>query len=191
MTTNIFAAVKEAVPLITAAEFYGLEVHHGFARCPFHPDRTPSLKLDSRYHCFGCGADGDLIDLIAAKLGLPPLEAAKNIAADFGVRYDIHSTPKPSAALQGRKRTADVYREAEERTYWVLCRYYHLLRSWQREYAPAPGDREWHPLFAEALRKTDYITFLLDTLIQGDQEEKVALVRDCREQIATLERRFA
>ena len=36
------------------------------ACCPFHNDKTPSMKLDRRYHCFGCGADGDVIDFTAA-----------------------------------------------------------------------------------------------------------------------------
>ena len=36
------------------------------ACCPFHNDKTPSMKLDQRYHCFGCGADGDVIDFAAA-----------------------------------------------------------------------------------------------------------------------------
>ena len=31
----------------------------------FHNDKTPSMKLDKRFHCFGCGADGDVIDFVA------------------------------------------------------------------------------------------------------------------------------
>ncbi|NKQ39519.1 MAG: hypothetical protein HF967_08675 [Methanosarcinales archaeon] len=38
----------------------------GKALCPFHNDSTPSLyiyKEDNRFHCFSCGANGDVIDL--------------------------------------------------------------------------------------------------------------------------------
>jgi hypothetical protein len=35
---------------------------NGMAVCPFHPDKNPSTKLDKRYHCFACQADGDVID---------------------------------------------------------------------------------------------------------------------------------
>ena len=45
------------------------------ACCPFHHDKTPSMKLDRRYHCFGCGADGDEIDFAAALYGLGKKEA--------------------------------------------------------------------------------------------------------------------
>lgn len=186
---NVFEAVKAAVPLAVAARFYGLEVRHGFARCPFHDDSTPSLKLDTRYHCFGCGADGgDATDLVAALFHLSPLEAAKKVAADFGVGYDAHSPPRPPAAVQKRKTAA---RAAEERTYRVLCRYYHRLLDWREAYAPAPKDREWHPLFVEALREIDRTAFLLDALTYGDEAEKAAIVSGCRDRIAALERRLA
>ena len=36
--------------------------------CPFHPDKSPSFKVDprrGRFHCFGCGAHGDALDFMA------------------------------------------------------------------------------------------------------------------------------
>ena len=43
---NLFEAVKDAVPTIAAAEHYGIEVkRNGMACCPFHDDRTPSMKV--------------------------------------------------------------------------------------------------------------------------------------------------
>ena len=33
------------------------------ACCPFHDDKHPSMKVDRRFHCFGCQTDGDVIDL--------------------------------------------------------------------------------------------------------------------------------
>ena len=55
---NVFEAVKQSVTTRQAAEHYGIRVgRNGMACCPFHNDKTPSMKLDRRYHCFGCGAD--------------------------------------------------------------------------------------------------------------------------------------
>ena len=57
---NVFEAVKQSVTTRQAAEHYGIHVgRNGMACCPFHHDKTPSMKLDRRYHCFGCGADGN------------------------------------------------------------------------------------------------------------------------------------
>ena len=36
------------------------------------------MKVDTRFHCFGCGADGDVIDFTARLYGLSPKEAAEN-----------------------------------------------------------------------------------------------------------------
>ena len=63
---NLFGAVKDSVTTRQAAESNGLQVKHGgMCRCPFHNDKTPSMKVDKRFHCFGCQADGDVIDFTA------------------------------------------------------------------------------------------------------------------------------
>ena len=68
---KLFEAVKEAVTARSAAEYYGIKVgRNGMAVCPFHPDKNPSMKLDKRYHCFACQADGDVIDFVAKYFNL-------------------------------------------------------------------------------------------------------------------------
>ena len=58
---NVFEAVKQSVTTRQAASFYGIRVgRNGMVCCPFHNDRTPSMKVDSRFYCFGCGASGDV-----------------------------------------------------------------------------------------------------------------------------------
>ena len=86
---NIFEAVKANVTAKQAAESYGIKVgRNGMAVCPFHPDHHPSMKVDRRFHCFGCQADGDVIDFTARLCGLSNYEAAKKLAEDFSVDYD-------------------------------------------------------------------------------------------------------
>ena len=86
---NVFEAVKQSVTIRQAAEHYGIHVgRNGMVCCPFHHDKTPSMKLDRRYHCFGCGADGDVIDFAAALYGLGKKEAAVQLAQDFGLSYE-------------------------------------------------------------------------------------------------------
>ncbi len=55
---NLFETVKAAVTPRMAAERYGLPIQQGgMVCCPFHADRTPSMKLNEDYfYCFGCGA---------------------------------------------------------------------------------------------------------------------------------------
>ena len=91
---NVFEAVKQSVTTRQAAEHYGIHIgRNGMACCPFHHDKTPSMKLDRRYHCFGCGADGDVIDFAAALYGLGKKEAAVQLAQDFGLSYEDWKPP--------------------------------------------------------------------------------------------------
>ena len=75
---NVFEAVKEnGITARQAAEHCGIRINrNGMAVCPFHKDRKPSMKIDSRYYCFGCGEKGDAIDLVAMFYGLGKKDAA-------------------------------------------------------------------------------------------------------------------
>src|SRR5690242_17700233 len=55
-------------------------------RCPFHPDKNPSLSLvpgGQRHHCFGCRADGDVIDFVRrSNPGMTFSEAVRSLAGE-------------------------------------------------------------------------------------------------------------
>ena len=84
-----------------------------------------------------------------------------------------------------------MYRELEKRCFRVLSDYFHLLRYWERAYAPKPEDETWHPLFVEALQKKDHIEYLLDVLLYDSIEERAALIRDYEKEVMKLERRLS
>lgn len=78
---HLFETVKQSVTTRQAAERYGLNVNrNGMAVCPFHRDRHPSMKVDRRYYCFGCGATGDVIDFVSRLHGISAKEAALMLA---------------------------------------------------------------------------------------------------------------
>ncbi|NBI66296.1 DNA primase [Pseudoflavonifractor sp. 60] len=191
---NLFEAVKDAVPTRTAAEHYGIEVkRNGMACCPFHDDRTPSMKVDKRFHCFGCQEDGDVIDFVGKLFDLSPKRAAEKLAEDFGVRYEGLQTwqPQRRPSVISKLAAAQEYRKKENRCYRVLCEYLHLLRDWKEQYAPQPEDEDWHPLFCEALQKMDYVEYLLDELISGTLEERTAIVKEKEKDLDGLEKKIA
>ena len=140
---NVFEVVKENVTARQAAEAYGLKVGRtGMACCPFHSDKSPSMKLDERYYCFGCGATGDAVDLTAKLFGIGLREAAVKLAEDFGLNYD--SRQKPSVRPRIREPTPEQkYQKGENHCYKVLTDYFHLLREWEKKYAPKQPDEEW------------------------------------------------
>lgn len=77
---NLFETVKTAVNAREAAQLYGVAVNRcGMALCPFHNDHHPSLLVaDDHYHCFACGAHGDVIDLAANLFGLSLMMQPEN-----------------------------------------------------------------------------------------------------------------
>ena len=175
---NLFETVKASVSVPDAAKMYGLQPnHHGMVRCPFHDDRHPSLKLNEDYfYCFGCGAAGDVIDLTARLFALSPYEAAKKLAADFGIDPD----KPPSAAALARLKHPMIraFREDERYCQRVLCDYLHLLEDWKVRYAPKSMDDDYDDRFVEACQMLDYVEYLADILTVGDLELRTATVKD-------------
>lgn len=59
------------------------------AVCPFHPDRTPSLSISQKkqvYHCFGCGASGNVFTFLMEYEKISFYEAVKKLAERNGIR---------------------------------------------------------------------------------------------------------
>ena len=172
---TIYETIKAAISVKQAAEHYGLKVsHNGMACCPFHNDRHPSLKLNEDYFfCFGCGAKGDVIDLVARLFDLSSYEAAQKLAADFG----LDPKPPTAAAMVKPKRPyIRQLREDEMLCFRVLTDYLHLLEDWKVRYVPKTPEDALDDRFVEACQMHCYIEYMADVLTVGDLEERVALV---------------
>ena len=102
---ELWEAVKWAVKPDGAVLF--------FAQCPYDLSLihiSPSMKLDRRYHCFGCGADGDVIDFVAALYGLGKKEAAVQLANDFGLSYEDWKPPGKVKKPKPRQKSPEIGR---------------------------------------------------------------------------------
>ena len=189
MTENVFEAVKQSVSTRDAAAFYGIEVkRNGMACCPFHDDKNPSMKVDQRFHCFGCGEDGDVIDFTAKLFDLSPKEAAEKLAQDFGLIYDSQAPPRRRYVRQ--KTEAQKFREDRQRCYRVLSDYYYLLKKWEADNSPRTPEEEPHPRFVEAIQKKTYVEYLLDLFLYESEEEQKAWIAEHTAEITHLERRL-
>lgn len=191
---NVFEAVKQSVTTRQAASFYGIRVgRNGMACCPFHQDRTPNMKVDSRFYCFGCGASGDVIDFTASLHGLGKRDAAVRLAEDFSIPCEDKSPPdsKRSKPPPRRKSEEQRFRETKQYCFRVWCEYLRLLEQWKTEYAPQPQDAHWHPLFVEALQQITYTEYRLDILLFGEIEEQAALLAAEGKEVMQLEQRIS
>ena len=85
--------------------------------CPFHDERSPSFTVrpaNGRWHCFGCGEGGDVIEFVMRMDGLPFTEAVEYLAERAGVtlRYEAGGARSGPAPGQ-RKRLIDAHRVAQ------------------------------------------------------------------------------
>ena len=85
--------------------------------CPFHNEKTPSFTVSENkgfYHCFGCGAHGDVISFVMNTEGLSFPETVERLAAEAGLEVPVE-TP---AARAEAKRRADLYDVVEAACGW-------------------------------------------------------------------------
>lgn len=185
---NIFKAVKDAISTREVASFYGIRVNrNGMCCCPFHNDKHPSMKIDNRYHCFGCGEDGDVINFVGKLYGLSSYDAAVKIITDFNLGIPITNkgitttSTKPATSLDTKANiynTQRAFQEYKRDALLLLHRYLDFLHKAERDFAPASPEvlEQPHPFFEEALMKKDFIDWLIDELTFGDITSQLELL---------------
>ena len=118
---SVFDEVRERISTTEAARYYGYEPNRaGFICCPFHKDRTPSLRLyPDGFYCFGCGAGGSVIDFVGRLFHL--VAEARKLFAEWRERMLLQinaairkaNTADPEQ-LTGAEALAVRYRETLE-----------------------------------------------------------------------------
>ena len=189
---NVFESVRDAVTARQAAEAFGIRVNRsGMACCPFHDDKHPSMKLDKRFHCFGCQDDGDAIDFTAKFFDLSKKDAAEKLADTFGIVYENTGFRPRDRPPKPKVSPAQEYRQAEERCFRVYCDYAHLRQKWKEAFAPKSPDEVWDDRFVEACQRLDYIEYVLDEIfLSGTIKDRAEFVKTHGEEVINLERRI-
>lgn len=84
--------IKSQYSMKDVLQRYGLQVNRaGFMQCPFHQgDRNPSLKVyDHDFHCYGCGAHGDIFGFVQLMEGCSFKEAFQILGGTFEHRNSL------------------------------------------------------------------------------------------------------
>lgn len=182
---GLFDEVKQNVTVRQAAERYGLKLNRsGLIRCIFHNDKSPSMKVDRRYYCFGCGCTGDAIDFTAQLFGLGLRDAAMKLADDFGIKYSARGRDSPARRNVLIRKPEPTPEEQWEKEYMRCLKAYLdyriLLQDWKEQYRPRTRTEEWDERFITALRELVIVNYYLDTLLFGEHADKEAIVREMK-----------
>ena len=170
MTT--IQTIKASISLHDAAERYGLTLSPGgMTLCPFHDDHDPSLMLyRNHYHCFGCGAHGDVINLTAALFNLSNREAMEKLMYDFKLTEGDAEQKTPMTT------TVQQFRDREHLCLAALSDHLWRLRAWKDRFAPkSPGEPIDHRYQAACFQEPFY-EYFLDVFRSGSRKEKKTLM---------------
>ncbi len=172
-----------------AARFYGLQINRsGMACCPFHEERTPSLKVyDDHFYCFGCGATGDCTGFVAKLFGISQFEAAKKISYDFGLNL---VNGEIAVSVNKGLQTENDYHMWLRNASSAVSEYLTRLMKWRKIYTPQNPTERIHPLFVESLTRQEHIAYLSEVLTYGSDKEKRQLYANCREDIMMIRERL-
>lgn len=181
---ELYRKVKEGVSMQQVAEYYGLKVNRkGLCLCPFHQDQRPSMKIypDGKgYYCFSCGSGGDQIKFVARYQDVGNYEAAKELAAAFGIPINVPVTYREKREAEKAQRQRRELVAFVQRSKMYLTAYRGLL---------CEAIRERNEHFWEGLGSLTHVEYLLDCLEQCPEElyaDKKAVKK-----IGEVERRIA
>ena len=156
--------IKDSLTTREVFEFYGLKPNSkGFVCCPFHKEKTPSMKIyegKRGYYCFGCGASGDVITFIKDFFNISFNDALSKLNQDFSLGFPLGQKIDRRKRLDFARKSFERKRELnnQKKEYQVLKdKYWSAYDLWLKfdqnkiKYAPKREDENFHPLFVEAV----------------------------------------
>lgn len=176
---NIFEEIKAKVSMNDLVRSHGFKPNKsGFIHCPFHADKTASLKVyPDSFCCYGCGASGSVIDFDMNLYGLSPLDAAKRINDDMrlGLPVDGERDPQDAADLQRARELKEQFEPYVDAMKSDLCAIIYRANIIQ---ANLPDDLDKvSDDDAKILRYREIAEHKLDLLNNGSIEDRIDIIK--------------
>jgi len=178
MKSLIAEEIKDLVTMEHIYMKYGFKPNRmGFISCPFHKEKTASLKAykdNKKFKCFGCNENGSVIDFVSKLFNLNFGQTLERINYDFGLnlpvgkRLSLREKAELDRAYKRMQEKAKKQKEEEEkyeRLYWKLWGDYILWDNLRIEHKPKNDTEDMHPLFVEALHILPQIEYKIDLLL--------------------------
>lgn len=155
--------------------------------CPFHQEKSPSFTVDPSkrlYHCFGCGAGGDVFTFLIATEGLSFSEAAERLATRLGMTLRTESGAAPASGgvrrrlLDANKMAADYFADllntsptAEAARRYVESRGFSRedAKAWGLGFAPSGWDVLYRRLLAAKFTPEQIVDAGLALVTEGGE----------------------
>ena len=107
--------VKQNNPMPEVVRRYGIEINRaGFCRCPFHNEKTASMKIyPTSFFCYGCGVGGDVIDFVRLYERCDFKTAFRMLGGEFDNHTKKHALSAYKRDADKRTREKQTARKAE------------------------------------------------------------------------------
>jgi len=176
-TTYISFELIKTIPMVNVIEHLGGVINRsGFCECPFHNEKTPSMKVyNDHAYCFGCGKRIDGIAYAAKILGVTVNQAALYLAKEFGVTVNDRASSY-TVVRKELQRRAQLQKQQEIRTakinasFRLLGDYIQLLNAWEK-YLPIND-----PRYIWAIHHIANAEYVFDELISLSDEQKITII---------------
>lgn len=160
------------ISMLEITEKYGLEVDRsGFAKCPFHADDKPSMKVYEQkgkgFFCFACNKGGSIITFVMLYFHMEYIDALKKLDADFGLHImDEPEDKATSRRYNGRAGLLKLCQKRKAMTYDQMirlhCKYHQAIKH----------EEPMSDLFCEALYNISDLEYRIDAIEEGKNSER-------------------
>lgn len=156
--------IKSLITMDDILDKYGFEKNRaGYITCPFHSEKTASLKINrsgKSFKCYGCRASGTVIDFVMMLFNINIGQALLRINEDFNL--NLSSKRADSRKIielreQQRKKRAEL--EAYRKQYDDNIMEFKRLWKAKQEKAPKSAEENFDPAFCEALNKLPVLEY--------------------------------
>lgn len=178
--------IKTAISTEDVFEHYGIQVDRSHkAFCPFHSDtRHPSMHIypGSRgYHCFTCGASGDVITFVERYFGLDFRSALEKLNTDFALGLPLNGKmtmrqKREFDRLTAERRylaaVAEQRRERLEREFWAAFDTWKTADDAVMASTPKSPSDGFTDAFVDALKAREIAAYCLDCLDERRKQDE-------------------
>ena len=167
--------IKRTLSFDDILRTYGFEANRaGYINCPFHSEKTASLRIHKNklsFKCYGCGEQGTFIDFVAKLFNIDFKQAVAKIDYDFrlgllNAKYtyrEIIETKKRMNELKKERLEAEKKKSEAAKIYNLSLSIFVLYEELLKRYTPKTPEQEWSKEFKELLKMRSLINYIFDT----------------------------
>lgn len=155
--------IRDLCSMRDILERYGIPKPNraAFICCPFHKEKTPSMKIyKDSYHCFGCGANGDIFSFVQAMENVDFKTAFKMLGGTYVEKSDFQRKLF-QYRCQKRKETEKLREAKRKELHAEVLEEIRLMKA-IKVLSPVFSD-DW----CYAVDKLEYDFYLLEYLMTG------------------------